>query len=506
MPSSRKKEDSDLSNIAQAIRRRIWLVALCFAAATLAAIGLTVRAEKRYSSTSALLLRASPAVDPQRAVDTNLQLLSLPLIAKRTAESLPGMTEKEVEEAVETEQQGESDIILVKATDSSPEGAAQIANSFAAEFLAFREGGGANRERVQTGRVEVVERATPNSSPVSPKPVRNVVFGALIGIVLGIGLALLLEQFDRRVKREEDLAEATGLPLLATIPKRPAFDSKHLGHDSLSPAETEVFRMLRANLRYFKVSQQVKSVLVTSAEPGEGKTLVSLGLALAAVTSGERVLLLEADMRDPGLSRVLGLPASGGLSKLLSDEEMAPADAMTPVHARYLSDAVGDASLDVLPAGAIPPNPTELIESARMKEMLAYGEREYDFVVIDTPPVLVVSDAMPLIMSVSGVLAVSGLGVSTHNSAADLAEQLDRLGAPTLGLVANFSEHTTRTYEGYGYGRPPDLDLLGSSAEAKPESKAASTPDQAATPESKAASTPDQAAAPESKAASTPDQ
>jgi len=461
LATARKTEESDLSQMWQAVRRRAWLVVLCFVVATLAAVALTVRAEDRYSSTSALLLRASPAVDPQRAVDTNLQLLSLPLIADRTAEALPGATPEEVEGEVSSSQKGESDIIQVTATDSSPEGAARMANVFAREFLAFREGGGANRERVQTGKVEVVEQASPNPSPVSPKPLRNIVFGALIGLVLGVGLALLLEQFDRRLKREDDLAEATGLPLLASIPKRQAFDSRHLGRGSLSRAETEVFRMLRANLRYFRARKDIKSVLVTSAEPGEGKTLISLGLALAAVTSGEKVVLLEADMRDPGLSRVLDLGPVGGLSAALTaDGPLDISAAVTEVDAGKLLDTAGAATLDVIPAGAIPPNPTELVESRRMKDLIAAAEREYDFVVIDTPPVLVVSDAMPLIMSVSGVLAVSGLGVSTHNSAVELAEQLDRLGVSTLGLVANFAEASGRSYEGYGYGRPAEMELV----------------------------------------------
>lgn len=458
MPPQRETDESDLSLLAQTIRRRLWVVVVCVVLATLAAVGLTVTAEKEYSATAALLLRSSAAVDPQRAVDTNLQLLLLPQVSERAAEGLSGMSGEEVNAAVETKQQGESDIIEVTAVTSDAQQAADIANGFAAAFVSFR--GEGNREGQQTGRVELVERATPDDTPISPKPLRNIVFGLAIGLVLGIALALLLEQLDRRVKREDDLTEATGLSRLAVIPKRKSFDRAHLGQAALSPAETEVFRMLRANLRYFNATRDIKSVLVTSAEPGEGKTLVSFGLALAAVTSGERVLLLEADLRDPGLSKVLGLEAKGGLSQLLSGGGGGTLDdAVTTVQAGPLADAIGEMTLDVIPAGAIPPNPTELVESQRMKDLITEAEGKYDFIVIDTPPVLVVADAIPLLFDVSGVLVVSGLGVATRSSAADLAEQLDRLGAPTLGLVANFAEHTGRSYEGYGYGRPPDADL-----------------------------------------------
>lgn len=463
MPPQRQTDDSDLSLIAQVIRRRISVVVACFAVSVLVAVGLSLQADEQYEATTALLLRSSSAFEPQRAVDTNLQLLGLPVVAERTAERLGDISAEEVEDAVSSSQEGDADILEVTATASTPRLAAQIANTYAKEFLVFREESG--RGRLQTSQVQVIEPALPSTTPVSPKPVRNTIFGALIGLALGIGLALLLEQLDRRVKRQDDLAEATGLPLLASVPKRKAFDREHLGNGTLSPAETEVFRLLRANLRYFKARQDVKSVVVTSAEPGEGKTLVSLGLALAAVTSGEKVLLIEADLRDPGLTRVLHMPASGGLSWALTDENGNLGDAVTEVPAGELADAIGDAKLDVVSAGAIPPNPTELVESQRMRDLIALAEDRYDFVVIDTPPVLVVSDAMPLIAVTSGVLAVSGLGVSTRTSAADLAEQLERLGATTLGLVANFAEVGGRSYEGYGYGRPPTLGGAGASQE-----------------------------------------
>lgn len=461
-PSRHENEESDLSLIAEAIRRRIWVVVLCFAAAILAAVLLTARAEEQYAATASLLLRTSVDAEPQRAVDTNLELLALPIVAERTAARLGGgWSARTVSDVIEVGQQGESDIIEVTATDSDPERAARAANVYAEQYVEIRRED--RRERLQTGRPEIVETASPSSSPVSPKPVRNLIFGCLVGLVVGLGVALLLEQFDRRVKREDDLVEATGLTQLAAIPKLKAFEHGHLGVEALSTAETEVFRMLRGNLRYFNVERPVHSVLLTSADPGEGKTLASLGLALAAVTSGERVLLIEADMRDPGLTELLALPTTRGLSWLLSESgETSIAAAMTQVDAGHLADAIGDATLDVVPAGAIPPNPTALVESARMKELIREAEAEYDFVVIDTPPVLVVPDAMPLIGSVSGVIAVSGLGVSTRTAAVSLAEQLERLQAPTLGVVANFADSSARSYSGYRYGRPPDLDLRSS--------------------------------------------
>ena len=433
------------------IRRRWWVVAICFLAATGASVALTVRAEKRYESSSGLLLRGGS--EPQRTADTNLQLLTLPAVAESASKIEPAVSAEEFEASVGATQEGESDIIQITANAASADLAAKMANAYAEGYVAYREKDGS---KLTSGKVTLVERATPEATPVSPKPSKNIGFGALIGIVLGLGLALLLEQMDRRVKREEDIAETMGLPLLASIPKRKAFDDDHLGQGSLTPAETEVFRLLRANLRYFKVQRSMDSVVITSAAPGEGKTLVSLGLALAAVTSGERVLLLEADLRNPGLSRVLGLPTGRGLSAVLTaDDGYALEDYVSHINAGALSDAVGGATLDVLGAGAIPPNPTQLLESQRMKDLLTRAEADYDFVVIDTPPVLIVSDAMPLIAAASGVLAVSGVGVSTRNSAADLVEQLERVGAMTLGLVANFARQAGRPYE--GYGRPPEL-------------------------------------------------
>ena len=434
------------------IRRRIWVVAVCFIAATGAAIALTVRAEDRYESTAGILLTGG--VEPTRDAATTLQLLSLPTVASGAAQKEPAVSQEEFEKSVGSSQEGESDIIHVSANANSPDLAAAMANAYAEAFVEYRK---SSQGKSETGKVSLVEQATPEPSAVSPTPAKNIGFGAVIGIVLGLGLAMLLEQMDRRVKREDDLSEATGLPVLAMVPKSNAFDRRHLGRAPLSPAETEIFRLLRSNLRYAKGDTSVKSVVITSAESGEGKTLIALGLALAAASSGERVLLIEGDMRRPGLSDILGLRGGYGLSDVLAAE--GPLDvsrAVTRVDADQLSDAVRGVSLSVLGAGQIPPNPTALVESKRMEELLKAAEESYDLVVIDTPPVLMVSDAIPLIVASSGVLAVSGLGVATRGSAANLVFQLQRLAIPVLGLVANFADRPAKSYS-YGYGHPTEV-------------------------------------------------
>jgi capsular exopolysaccharide synthesis family protein len=452
MTPNTKSEESDLSVFARTLRRRWWVILLCVVVATAAAVGITLHAEKKYAATASLLLRVNPEVEPQRVVDTNLQLLTLPNVANQTAEQLPNVSQAEIEAAISAEQQGESDIVKVTATTTDPDLAAEIANAYATQFIEMRRGSA--HQGLQTGAVETVEQARPDSSPVSPNATRNVVFGIVIGLVLGIGTALLLEQLDRRTKSEDDIADTMGIPLLTSIHKRKAFDRKHLGNGSMSPEDLEAFRMLRANLRYFDSSRDVKSVLVTSAEPGEGKTLVSLGLALAAASAGERVLLLEADMRDPGLSRVLKLNEGPGLSRTLLEGGKEVRKAVIEVSADELTESADGVSIDVLPSGAVPPNPPALLESKVMKELLAQAESTYDLVVIDTPPILAVADAIPLIWDVTGVLVVSGLGVSTRSSAGDLVQQLNRLNASILGLVVNFAEGGQRSY---GYGHPAEL-------------------------------------------------
>jgi capsular exopolysaccharide synthesis family protein len=209
--------------------------------------------------------------------------------------------------------------------------------------------------------------------------------------------------------------------------------------------------MLRANLRYFSVDRPVRSVLVTSAAPGDGKSTVSWNLALAAASTGAKVLLMETDLRHPSLAASAGeLAPAPGLSTVLAGQlEFAEVVQMVIVPTRHGPHG-SDRAMDVVVAGPLPPNPVDLIESERMRSVLREAEEKYDLVVVDTPPTSVVSDAIPLIREVSGVIVVTRLGKSTRESVAHLRKQLDHLDAPTLGVVVNAFNAEGGGY-GYGY-------------------------------------------------------
>ena len=484
------------------LRRRRWLILLCLVVVTGSAIGYSVRQEKEYSAKAWLLFRdpavdknlfqsaSVPNVDEQRQAATNLKLASLPDVADRTAKQLGGtLSGREIEDKIDVSGGGDSDVVSVTATDNDPAVAATLANVFARQFIAIRREADqavirnaqvlvqqrlkdlkatdrrALQSRaddlkilaaLQTGKAELAQEASVPTSPSSPKPVRNGVLGGVLGLLLGVGIAVLLERVDRRLKDPRELAETYGLPVLAAIPNSRALRRKAKGFDApmIQGPAWEAFLMLRAKLRYFNVDHNLGSVLITSAAAGEGKTTVASNLALAAAMAGDtRVLLLEADLRHPALSTRLNLAPLPGLAELLTHGVMI-ADATRLVGLGGWNGSRG--TLDVIVAGATPPNPSELLESRRMAALLDQLQATYDLVVIDTPPVLLAADALPLMRHVAGVIAVSRLGVSTRDDAVHLRHELESFGAPTLGLVVNRVKATADTYSGYTYIREPE--------------------------------------------------
>ena len=373
--TQQQSEGIDLAAISRILRRQIGVVVIAVVVTAGAAVGLALREEKQYSAAAELLFRdpaldqklfgsafSLPYQDPVRQAETNLGLVSVRAVAERAARRLDGgLTADDVAGKVSSSSRGESDLASITAIDTDPERAASIANAFAAEYINFRRDadrakirgaqrvvqrqldrsdGSADQTRtlreraadlrilasLQTGNAELVQAARAPSNPSSPKPRRNGLIGAFIGLLIGIGIALTREQLDRRLKQPDEVEKVFGLPILATVPKSRAFQHGIEGSHGLPPIEGEAFRMLRANIRYFNVDREIRSVLVTSAAPKDGKSTVALCLAMAAAESGSRCLLIEADLRAPTLGKLLGIPAEKGLASLLSDPRERLAD------------------------------------------------------------------------------------------------------------------------------------------------------------------------------------
>jgi succinoglycan biosynthesis transport protein ExoP len=494
--------ESAVTTLTRVLRRRKVVAILCALIVPATALAYSYLQEKEYSASAQLLFRDpgfaqdlfgssffTPSTDPDREAATNLRLVSLGVVAARTAHRIGGgLSRRDVSSKVEASSEGQSNVVGITATAASPRRAALLANTFAEEYISFRRA--ADRRKIdqtlaiitrqlaalspvdragpqgqelrhqqrqlgllrslQTGNAELVQRAELPTSPSSPKTLRNLLVGILVGIMLGIGMAFLVDRLDRRLRDKDEIKDIFTRPVLAEVPKDRALRRKTWTGDRLPPVVAETFQMLRANLRYFHSGQSINSVLVASAAPDDGKTTIAWNLAVASAETGSRVLFLEADLRQPEMAEFFGIKPAPGLGELLVDA--AKFDEV--VHRIPVNPSKGlskrNYAVDVIPAGRRPPNPADLIESQQMRRLLAQASATYDLVVIDTPPTTIVSDAVPLLTRVTGVLVVVRVGKSTRKAAESLQQQLEYLDAPALGIVLNTAGKTMEPY-GYGY-------------------------------------------------------
>jgi receptor protein-tyrosine kinase len=497
-PAASADERNALDYALLVLRRRWHIIAACLVLVTVAAIGFSLLQRPEYTASSTLLFQDTqfdqelfgtnftPQVqDPTREAATNLSLVELPSVAARTAAVLhttPGL----IIEEVSAQSVGQANLVQVSATNPSPAYAATIANTYANQFVLFRQD--ADRSKLagaqtlinsqlakltptqktsnvgislvnranqlgilaalQTGNAEIVEHAGIPGAPSSPQTRRNAMLGFILGLLLGIGLAFVAERRDRRVRDPEELEQVYGVPVLGSVPASTRYQIS--GTEPLPPAEAEAFALLRARLRYFNVDRDIRSLLVTSSIPGEGKTTVSLNLAMAEAAAGHvSVVLVEADLRRSVLGDRLHIKSAPGLAEVLSRNATVD-EALREVTVPGRTN--GNAStFAFMPAGAVPPNPAELLESRAMIELLSELVERFELVIIDSPPTGVVSDAIPLMRLVSGVVIVGRINRTTRDAARHLHDQLTNLQAPALGVVANADLVASRDYYGYGY-------------------------------------------------------
>jgi polysaccharide biosynthesis transport protein len=366
--------------------------------------------------------------------------------------------------------------LLVTAFNQQKQEANQL-NESAIEYSVLKRDAEANRQLYQnllerlkeagvsaglrSSNIRVVDVARTPTSPIKPNVPRNIEFGLLLGLACGIGLAFVLESLDTSIRTLEEISAISSLPALGTIPLQVSSNGslrKRLKATSIqsetsdSPTlityarpkseAAEAFRSLRTSILLSSFGAPPKVILVTSALPQEGKTTISANSALVLAQRGGRVLLIDADLRRPGIDKLFGFRSRGGLSTLISGGDKVE-DVIIP-----FTDVP---NLWILPAGPIPPQPAELLGSTVMKDHIARWRTEFDHVIIDTPPCLSVTDAVILSPEADRVILVARAGKTTKLALRRACELLLQVNARVMGIVLNaLNLDSAESYYYYG--------------------------------------------------------
>jgi len=450
----------DVLNYLRLIRRHWWIVLITVMLALATAALITVRTPPRYqASVTFFVTTPSQGVTDayqgglflQQRVKSYADLLTSDRLAQGVVSESPlGLTADQVQSRISTSTEAGTVLLKATFTDTDQTRALKTTEALSAKFVELVQ-------KVETPpdgksppiKLEVVSGPRVTSSPVSPQPVKNLVIGGLLGLLLGAGLAVLRGMADVRMRDAAALQRVTGSPLLGEIPFEAGAKSAPLivGEAANSP-RAEAVRKLRTNLRFVDVHEPARVIAVTSALQGEGKTTMACNTAIALAEAGWRVLLIDADLRRPKVADYLGLDGGVGLTDVLVGD----------VQVGDVVQRWGDKSLLVLPSGATPPNPSELLGSKAMADLLVALRESADIVIIDTAPLLAVTDGVVVAVQADGALLVTQQGRTSRSQVAAAARALHSVSVRLLGCVLNMAKVAKADayqYEAYKVVVPP---------------------------------------------------
>lgn len=465
------------------VLRRRWPVIVAFPLiAMVVALVVGLSEQKKYDATAKLVVNPTNQVtavlnpsantqsaDPERDLNTEVSLITTVPLAEAVRHQLHLQeNHDDLLAQVRTSIEGTTNIVEITVRDPDPERAARVANEFANQYIVARDtqarsafqqaadqaraelgalspaqrkgaAGLQLRSRLQelvvdstlqTGNAHVVQPATPPTSAATPKLKFDLALGLLLGLILGVAAAAVLELLDRRLKDEDDVVAIAPFSVLGTIP-----GSRRSGQPRpLEPEleRVEAYRSLATGLRFLKVGDQVKTLMITSPGSRVGKTSVTLSLAVALAEFGQRVIAVECDLRQPRFAEYLELPSTGGLSSVLGGWTTCSRE-LVELDVPSISD--GSPRLSVLPCGPTPPNPHALLTGSELAEVLQELRSTADVVLIDTPPLGPLADVVPLIPRMDGVALVVGLRQTTRDELRRARNLLEEFQAPVLGTI-----------------------------------------------------------------------
>lgn len=506
---------ADFAEFLKIVRRRAWIVLLAGLLLPAAAMYYSMRQPDLYQATSKVLLsRQNLAAtisgipdyafyDPSVA-QTQAELAKDTQVAERTlrATGVTSLTAEELLDETEVTPQKDTDLLTFSVTDGNATRAARLATEYARQYTLYRaelDTGSVKRgladlgtrldqltaqgkrrtaayrdlvrrqQQLQTLQALLTSnaslvRAASGAVQVQPKPVRNGFVGLALGLILGVGLALLWEALDTRVRSAEDIEKHLGMPLLARLSEPPGrLQRKNSLVMIAEPAghQAESFRMLRTNIDFVNLDRGARVIMVSSALDREGKSTTIANLAVAYARTGRRVVLVDFDLRRPALGRFFGLPRREGLTNVALGElslddaikyvAVEPEGAASP--GSQSSSANGnrpgaiEGVLEVLLSGPAPPAATEFVASRAAGDVLDELRKHADLVLIDAPPLLQVGDAMNLTARVDAMFVVTRLKILRRPILSELARVLEACPAEKLGFVLTGAKYE----EGYGY-------------------------------------------------------
>lgn len=502
---------SALSHSLGVVRRGAWIVVITAAVVTGLAIASSRSQDKVYEATAEVFLsgaRNLPSnisdlqqfyADPVRVAETQARLARVPEVAQSALDEagLGGRGSDDLLGSSTVIPNADADILTFTVSDGAPAMASKLASAYARAFTAYRrrldtesivkaqqqlerrldslERAGNTRsglyrelarndqelrtfEALQGSNTAVV-RAGGHPVQTQPKTSRNAMLGLVLGLVLGVALAFVRDALNTRVRSPEEVQERLGLPLLGRIPQLP---KRLVNEDGLvmldhpAAAETEVFRILATNLGFANLDRGAKTILVTSATRGEGKSTTIANTAVALARAGSRVALVDLDLKRPSLDRLFGLRGRGlpGVTQVaLGSVRLNDALVRIPIfkggeRGTAARPAAEEGALGVIQTGPIPANTADFVSSSRLGAVLDELTAISDLVLIDAPPILQVSDAMALTARVDALLVVNRLSATSRPTLNELKRVLDHAPVAKLGFVLT----GVRPQEGYGYG------------------------------------------------------
>ncbi len=486
----------------QIVRRRKWWVISITLAGLAISLGLSLTEPDQYSATAQVIVQASSGSTAVGAVQqpvTAIQVQTLILLVtaapvqqavERKLGSIPAVTATEV---------AQTDAISITAISRSPAMAALIANTYARAFVSDQvsvaigtmtaaelqlkahiralhkqiaaerttRGDAAQLSALVTQEAVLSQQlaqlevnaagntspvifdapAQPPAAPSSPKPLQDAALGFVAGLMLGLGGAFLRDNLDDALLSQEATEETAGAPVLATVPLVPSWKRRDRPlvisiANPTSPA-AEAYRSLRTSLQFAGQERELRTILVTSPASEEGKTTTLANLGAVFAQAGKQVVLVSCDLRRPRLGKFLGVDESAGLTTVLLGEHRL-SQVVQPVQ--------GDRRLCVLPSGPLPPNPAELLSGQGAREVFAALGENFDVVLVDSPPLLPVTDAVLLSRQVDATLLVVAAGQTRRGELQRAAEKLEQVSAPVIGVVLNEVTKLGSTGYYYQYG------------------------------------------------------